>query len=248
MASAKVTYGTLPGGSWIDPAAPRPPVGFRVRLPDTWTAVDLDPATSWEWVRSYVRERIDAAPELARHRGRMRRVLREFLDDCRAQGIFVMLLLAGPASDGPSGPEDLVGASLTLAWRRLAGTDHVDVDGIAQVLAGALPAPGEAADRIVAVVELPTGPAAYLHNAQLAALPGRPGQRRMTALSQFFVPIPGLPWLGVVTAATANLELADGIDSIAEGVASSIEFLHPAGDRSLASTDDHAGGQAGASG
>jgi hypothetical protein len=244
-----VTYGTLPGGSWIDPAAPRPPVGFRLHLPDTWTTVDLDPATSWAWVRAHVRQRVDAAPELARHRGRLRRLLRELLDECRAQGTFVLLLLPGPAGGTPPRLQDLVGASLTLAWRRLAGTDRVDVDGIAQVLASAPPGPGEAAaDRIVAVVGLPTGPAAYLHTAQLAALPGRPGQRRMTALSRFLVPVPGLPWLGVLTAASANPELADGIDAIAEGVARSIEFLHPADRRSLAATEDRSGGQVGATG
>jgi hypothetical protein len=176
-------------------------------------------------------------------------VLREFLDECRAQGIFVMRLLTGPAGADPPGLEDLVGASLTLAWRRLDGTDHVDVDGIAQVLASAPPGPGEAAaDRIVAVVGLPTGPAAHLHAAQLAALPGSPVRQRMTALSQFLVPIPRLPWLAIVTTATANPQLADGIDAIAEGVARSIEFLHPAGDRRLAATEDHAGGQAGATG
>ena len=238
MPTTEAVYGTLPGGWGIDPAAPRPPVGFRLRLPDAWTAVDLDPATSWAWVRSYVRERVDDAPQLARHQGRMRRVLGEFLDECRAQGPFVLALLAGPAGGTPSRPEDLVGASLTLAWRRLAGTDHLDVDGIAQVLASAPPAVGEpAADRVVAVVELPTGPAAYLHTAQLAAVPGRPGQPRMTALSQFLVPVPGLPWIGVVTAATTNPELADGIDAIADGVAHSLEFLHPAGDRSPSATE-----------
>lgn len=243
MSGTEVTYGTLPGASGIDPAAPRPPVGFRVRLPDTWTAVDLDPATSQAWVRSYVRERAGAAPELARHRRRMRRVLSEFLDGCRAEGLFLLLVLAGRAAGQP---EDLVGASLGLAWRRLAGADHVDVDGLAQALASSPPAPGEpAADRIVAVVEQPTGPAAYLHTAQLAAVPGRPGQRRMTVLSQFLVPIPGLPWLAVITAATTNQELADGIDAVADGVARSLEFLPPAGHRAATTPPDTARAWAG---
>src|SRR6266511_2553900 len=114
MWSTEVTYGTLPGGSWIDPAAPRPPVGFRLRLPASWKAVDLDPATSSGWVRSYVRERVDAAPELARQQRRMRRALGEFLDDCRGQGFFLLRLLAGERV-APS--EDLVGASLALASR-----------------------------------------------------------------------------------------------------------------------------------
>src|SRR6266540_804463 len=169
MWSTEVTYGTLPGGSWIDPAAPRPPVGFRLRLPASWKAVDLDPATSSGWVRSYVRERVDAAPELARQQRRMRRALGEFLDDCRGQGFFLLR--------------------------------------------------------------------------QLAAVPGRPGERRVTVLSQFLVPIPGLPWLGVVTAASADRELADGIDAIADGVASSLEFLLPAGRRGATTAVGSAGAE-----
>jgi hypothetical protein len=241
MWSTEVTYGTLPGGSWIDPAAPRPPVGFRLRLPASWKAVDLDPATSSGWVRSYVRERVDAAPELARQQRRMRRALGEFLDDCRGQGFFLLRLLAGERV-APS--EDLVGASLALAWRPLAGSGQVDVDGIARTIARTPAAPGEpAADRIVTVVELPAGPAAYLRTAQLAAVPGRPGERRVTVLSQFLVPIPGLPWLGVVTAASADRELADGIDAIADGVASSLEFLPPAGRRGATTAAGSAGAE-----
>jgi hypothetical protein len=237
MSSAEVTYGTLPGESWVDPAAPRPPVGFRLLLPHAWTAANLDPATSYEWVRSYLRERVAAAPELGRHRGRVRRVLGELLQGCRAQGVFLLLLLlAGGAADRP---EDVVGASLALAWRRLDGTGQVDVDGIAETLASTPAAPGEpVADRIVAVVELPTGPAAYLRTAQTVAVPGRPDRPRTTVLSQFLVPIPGLPWLGVVTAASANPELAEGLDAVADGVANSLRFLPTAGHRGAAAAAD----------
>jgi hypothetical protein len=239
LLSVEATYGTLPGGSWIDPDAPRPPVGFRVRLPGSWEAIDLDPATSHGWVRSHVRERVDAAPELAHHQRRMRRVLGEFLDDCRAQGLFLLRLLPAAVVDQP---EDLVGASLALAWRRLAGNGRVDVDGLARSIASTPAAPGEpVTDRVVSVVELPTGPAVRLHTSQLAAAPGRPGQRRRTVLSQFLVPVPGLPWVGVVTAASADRELADGTDAIADGVASSLEFLPPSGPRGAGTTAEGAG-------
>ena len=30
----------------VDPAAPRPPIGFRLDVPDEFTSLDLDPATS----------------------------------------------------------------------------------------------------------------------------------------------------------------------------------------------------------
>jgi hypothetical protein len=224
------TADLAPGPAGVDPAAPRPPVGFRLHLPATWTAVDLHPASCEAWVRSYVRDRLGTAPETAGRRAQARRGLDALLDGCRAQGVLVLLLLAGPVPGRPNGGrvglDDLVGASLTLVWRRLVGTDHVDVDGTAQALAVASPARGEPApDRIVAVVDLPTGPAVYLHTAQLVGVPGRPGTQRMTALSQFFIPAPDLPWLGVITTATTKHELADGIDAIADGVARSLEFL-----------------------
>jgi hypothetical protein len=241
LLGVEATYGTLPGASWIDPDAPRPPVGFRVRLPGSWEAVDLDPATSRGWVRSHVRERVHAAAELARHQRRMRRALGEFLDDCRARGLFLLRLLPAERVDQP---EDLVGATLALAWRRLDGPGQVDVDGLARSIAGTPAAPGEpAADRVVRVVELPAGPAVHLRTSQLAAAPGQPGRRRRTFLSQFLVPVPGLPWLGVVTAAGSRPELAAAIDAIADGVASSLELLPPSGQRAATSGAAGAGAE-----
>ena len=67
---------------------------------------------------------------------------------------------------------------------------------------------------------------AYLHTSQLVAVPSNPGARRTTALTQFLVPVPDLPWLGVVTAATTDPELAD---AIADGVAHTLEFRDPPG-------------------
>jgi len=241
LLSVEATYGTLPGGSEIDPDAPRPPVGFRVRLPGSWRAVDLDRATSRGWVRSHVRERVGAAPELARHQRRMGRALGDFLDDWRAQGMFLLRLLPAERLDQP---EDLVGASLALAWRQLAGNGQVDVDGLVRALASTPAAPGERADdRVVSVVELSGGPAAYLHTSQLIGTPGRADRWRRTVLSQFLVPVPGLPWLGVVTAASADPELADGVATIADGVASSLELLPPSGQRGASTAPRRAGAE-----
>lgn len=58
MATADVAART----AGIDPAAPRPPVGFRVQLPEAWTTADLHPASSAAWTRAYVRARLGARP------------------------------------------------------------------------------------------------------------------------------------------------------------------------------------------
>jgi hypothetical protein len=240
---ADLAPGAVFGATAVDPAAPRPPIGFGLRLPDTWAMADLHPASADAWIRAYTRRRVDETPEAAQRRARLRRMLRSLLDDSRAQGVFTLLLLTGrlpgdPAAQPAAGvdgstddrldlqPDDAVGASLTLAWRRLTGARHIDVHGIAEALAAAPPAPGERTDdRVVAVVELPSGPAAYLHSVQLVPTPGTLAVRQLTALTQFFVPVPGLPWLGVLTAATTNLALADGVDAVADGIAHTLEFL-----------------------
>jgi hypothetical protein len=209
----------------VDPAAPRPPVGFRVRVPDAWWVVDLDPRTSDASIDRFLDECVRIAPAATPHRAVTRQALQEVAARNRAEGTFVLAFLAGARRT----PKDPVGASLTLAWRRLGGSERLPaadlVRGIAESLETAPLADGERPGvRSVTMVELGRGPAAHLRTAQLVPVP-RTRRRRRVAISQLLVPVPGQPWVGVVTATTPNLDLADGVDAIAEGVARSLEFL-----------------------
>jgi len=202
-------------------APPRPPTGFTLSVPDAWQAVDLDPETADASIDAYVAACVAAAPEAARYRGRMRRILREVVATNREGGAFFTAFLAGTRGR----PEDVVGASLVLAWRPLDTTNPISVDGLVEVLGAAPPEAGErVARRVVARVELRCGPAAYLQTSQLVPVPGASERQRVT-ISQFLVPVRDLPWLGVITASTPNLDLADGVDAIAENVAQSLRFL-----------------------
>jgi hypothetical protein len=212
----------MSGGSTNASAAPpRPPIGFRLSVPDAWQAVDLDPETSDASIDAYVAACVGAAPEAARHRGRMRRILREVVAANREGGALFTAFLAGTRGR----PEDVVGASLVLAFRPLDTARPISVDGLVEVLATAPPEAGErVARRVVARVELRCGPAAYLQTSQLVPVPATRERQRVT-VSQFLIPVRDLPWLGVITASTPNLDLADGVDAIAENVAQSLRFL-----------------------
>jgi hypothetical protein len=232
-----MTTGTSAGaGRGSGGGAAGPPVGVRLSVPDAWQAIDLDPATSDASIDAYVAACVAAAPEAARHRGRMRGILREVVAANRAGGAFFTAFLAGTRGR----PEDVVGASLVVAWHALDGAGRISVDGLVEILAAAPPEAGErVARRVVARVQLGCGPAAYLQTSQLVPVP-RATERQRVTISQFLVPVRDLPWLAVVTASTPNLDLADGVDAIAEGVAQSLRFTDPPAEPAAPATGDQA--------
>ncbi|MFL6073287.1 MAG: hypothetical protein ACJ73S_07835 [Mycobacteriales bacterium] len=211
----------------VDPEVPRPAhVGFRVNVPDAWFALDLDPATSNASIEAYLDRCLSARPARAgAHRGQMRAILRQAVAAQRAEGIFFSAFLAGNRGR----PEDVVGASLTIAFRQLPDGGLFEVDPMVATLATADLEPGENAEaRIVGKVLLQAGWAAYSHTNHLTPVP-RSHRRQRVAFSQYFIPTPDLTWAAVLTVTTPNLDLALGVDGIAEGVAQSIEWLDATG-------------------
>jgi hypothetical protein len=208
----------------VDPAAPRPPFGFRLQLPDDWEPLDLDPWTSAGSIERCLDRWVAARLELGADRARLRKALAEVVAASRRDGVFLVTVLASVRG----WPEEPLGASLSLAWRRLDMAKGIPVDGVVQALATAPPDPDERRnDRTLTRVELTPGPAACLRTLQSAQVPGG-GSRRLVALTQFLVPIGDQPWLAAITAATPNLDLADDIAAIAHDVASSLEVTaHP---------------------
>jgi hypothetical protein len=206
----------------VDPAAPRPDVGFRLHVPDSWLTLDLDPATSDRWVERVLDQRIAEHPEAARHRGHMRRILQALVAEQRAAGVFVAAVLAAG-----SRPAEMIGASLSLSWRRLHGTG-ADVAWLARFFAEEEPAPGEDVEaRRVDLVDLPAGPAVRIGSSVLAPVP-ESSRRQRVAVNQVVMPVPGSPWLAVLVVSTPNLGLAGRFATMADEVARSLEFLAPA--------------------
>ena len=88
----------------VDPAAPRPPIGFRLDVPDEFTALDLDPATSDAYIEALLDERSANVPGAARQRSRARQLLQRIVGEHREAGVFLASFLVGT---GASPGEDV---------------------------------------------------------------------------------------------------------------------------------------------
>lgn len=209
----------------VDPAAPRPPIGFRLDVPDELTSLDLDPATSDASIERLLDARTAAVPEASRHRVRARQVLQRVTGDHRAAGVFLAAFLSRV---GPS-PREMVGASLTLAWRRFDG--GIDLDGLETWFREDDPQPGEdLALREVRRLPLPYGEAVRVVNRQLAPVP-LTSHRQEVVVVQHLVPAPepAAEWLAVLTMSTPDVDGQGEFVELADRVAATLEFLDATG-------------------
>lgn len=209
----------------VDPAAPRPPIGFRLDVPDEFTELDLDPSTSDDWLERFLDERTARVPGAAAQRARARQVLQSLIRRHREAGVFLaaFLVAAGPR------PGEMIGASLTLAWRELPG--GVLIEGLRTYFAEEDPAPGEdLAARRVDVLPLPRGEAVRVRNTQLLPVP-LTSRRQQTLIIQHLIPVPdpAARWLAVLTMSTPDLAGADDFAVLADRVATSLDFIDATG-------------------
>jgi hypothetical protein len=203
----------------VDPAAPRPEVGFRVHVPDSWLTLDLSPASSDQWIERVLAEQVAAHPEAARHRGHLRRILQSLIEAQRAAGVFLSAILAAG-----SRPTEMIGANLSLSWSQLVSAP-ADIGWLARHFTTEELQDGEFAEmRTVDLVDLPAGPAVRIRTSVLAPVP-ESSRRQRVAVSQFVVPVPASRWLGVLVVSTPNLALTDVFARLAEDVAQSLRFL-----------------------
>jgi hypothetical protein len=208
----------------INPAAPAPPVGFRIWFPKDWHLVDLNPRTANRSIDRFLDWCERQAPAAAQYRMETRRALRQVVRQNQARGIFLLGFLAATRGS----PDQPVGGSLTLAWQKLPAGElppaGVIARGMAQGLAAGRYEEGETPEnRFVSVAELRAGPAAHLRTTQMVPVPWLQGKRPVR-ISQFMIPVPGQPWFGVITATSPNLDLTEVVEAIAEAVAQSLEF------------------------
>jgi len=205
----------------VDPGAPRPPIGFRLDVPDEFSSLDLDPATSDASIEALLDERSAGVPGAARQRSRARQVLQRVVTEHRRAGVFLASFLAGA---GPS-PGEMIGASLTLAWRRFAG--GIDLDGLEIYFRDDDPAPGEdSALRDVRRLDHPYGETVRVVNRQLVPVP-LTSRRQEVVVVQHLVPAPAPAeeWLAVLTFSTPDVEGQAEFVDLAGRITGTLEFL-----------------------
>lgn len=205
----------------VDPAAPRPPVGFRLDVPDEFTSLDLDPATSDASIEQLLDERSASVPGAARQRARARQVLQRITAEHREAGVFLASFLAAVGAS----PGEMVGASLTLAWRRFTG--GIDLDGLETYFREDDPAPGEdPTRREVGRVDHPYGETVRVVNRQLVPLP-LTSRRQEVVVVQHLVPAPPVAaeWLAVLTTSTPDVAGQAEFVEFAGRIAGTLAFL-----------------------
>lgn len=210
----------------VDPAAPRPPIGFRLDVPDDFTSLDLDPATSDAAIERLLDERSAGVPGAARQRARARQVLQRVVAEHRDAGVFLASFLAARGAS----PGEMIGASLTLAWRRFAG--GIDLDGLEIFFRDDDPAPGEdLALREVTRVAHPYGETVRVLNRQQVPLP-LTSRRQEVVVVQHLVPAPppAAEWLAVLTFSTPDVTGSAEFAELAGRVTGTLEFLDESGD------------------
>ena len=211
----------------VDPAAPRPPgIGFRLDVPDEFTSLDLDPETGGASIERLLDARTAAVPEAARHRVRARQLLQRIVGEQREAGVFLSAFLSRPGAS----PREMVGASLTLAWRRFDG--GIDLEGLETWFRDDDPAPGEdLALREVTRLPLRHGEAVRVVNQQLTPVP-LTSHRQEVVVVQHLVPAPepAAEWLAVLTMSTPDVAGRADFADLADRVAATLEFLAPDGE------------------
>jgi hypothetical protein len=216
---------TLPPAGFAS-GVPRPPVGFSIEVPDHWFVLDLNPATWDGWLDAFLDQRLAHRPGAGRERGPACRAMRELLERLHAERVFVAAVLAAEVE------QHLVSASATLAWRQIElGGDRISLEGLRETYARAPASRGEdLRQRRVDIVGLPVGRAVKVATRE-AGVPRAGLTPVASSVTQYLVPVLDTDWLAVITTSTGNMELAPGVEQVADLVATSLVFRLPPGTR-----------------
>jgi hypothetical protein len=195
-------------------------------VPEEFTSLDLDPATADASIERLLDARTAAVPEAARHRVRARQVLQRVVADHRGAGVFLAAFLSRLGAS----PRDMVGASLTLAWRRFGG--GIDLEGLETWFTEDDPAPGEHRSlREVRRVDLRYGEAVRVVNRQFAPVPLSSHHQEVVVVQHLVpAPAPAAEWLSVLTLSTPDVAGAAEFTGFADRVAATLELLDAEGE------------------
>jgi hypothetical protein len=189
-------------------------VQLHVAVPPGWLVLDLDPATQDATHGAALDERARTNPTIAPRRAELLELLRDMARAQVAAGVTVSAYLT---DDGRGG---LVGANISVAFQDPGGP--FDVDALSEVLA--VSPDGEATT--VDLLDLIVGRAVRLRSRRTTMLGDQPLH---VALTQVWFAGPVDRTMGVLTATTPALELADELTAVATEVAQTIRYDGSAG-------------------
>ncbi|MGW7488461.1 hypothetical protein [Streptomyces sp. NPDC054786] len=210
-----------------DTALPSQPIGVHLLIPKAWQEFDTHSDTADQSIREIVAEKIKARPELAEHKGPLRKLLQNSAGLARENNV----VYSGAMMEGVDG--DTMTASLTVSVSQAENeeTGEVAQTGLGTIHSALNPiAPGRRPTdpwRKVSLVELDDDVRAVRSEGiEEIELPDGRGTYR-AVLMQTFVPYPGNdPKVAVIAASTPHLALAEPMLELFKAITSTFRFVY----------------------
>ncbi|MFI0905589.1 hypothetical protein ACH4TE_18905 [Streptomyces sioyaensis] len=210
-----------------DSALPSQPIGVHLLVPKAWQEFDTHSDTADQSIREIVAERIKERPDLAEHKGTLRKLLKNSAGLARENNV----VYSGAMMEVIDG--DTMTASLTVSVSQAENeqTGEVAQTGLETLHSAMNPiAPGSRPTdpwRKVSLVELDDGVRAVRSEGiEDVELPDDRGSYRAVTM-QTFVPYPGNdPKVAVITASTPQLALAEPMLQLFEAITATFRFVY----------------------
>lgn len=193
------------------------PVGFELRLPESWLEFDVWRATRTGDLSRLLDARIAADPELKPYRGALVKALRQAASEAERHGALFCAAMSELVED----------AGMLAATVMVFQTDGTldPADNTAEVIASRLtsvaPIEGAARWRRVDVVEIPAGRAVRVQGVEAVDLGGRSVD---CVVMQTLVPVPDGPGVLNVVATSPQVELAESMLDLFDAISSTLTW------------------------
>ena len=193
------------------------PVGFTLRLPESWLEFDIWRATRTKDLPRLLDARIEQDPELTRHRGVLLKALRQAATDAERQGAVFCAAMLDPVEDAGM----LVATVMVFHTDGAADPANNAPEVIASQVSAVSQADGAPQWRRVAMVEIPAGRAVRVQGVETVAL----GARALDCVvMQTLVPVPeGRGVLNVVLT-SPQVELTESLLDLFDAISSTLTW------------------------
>lgn len=197
------------------------PSGFTLRVPPSWLEFDVWRATRTNDLARLVDARLAEAPELARRRGALLKLLREVAAEAERKGALFCAVMLDPVA----GAGMLVASAMVFQTDGAADPADNTVDAIAAQVTAVAPGDGSPRWRRVETVEGPAGRAVRVHGVEAVDLGGhRPVD---CVVMQTLVPLPDGGGVLNVVLTSPQVQLADSMLDLFDAISGTLAWAPP---------------------
>lgn len=202
----------------MSPVTSVAPVGFTLRVPESWVEFDVWRATRSNLLKRLLDERLAEAPELAPHRSALSRLLREVAEEAESEGAVFCAAMLEPIVDAG------FLAATAMVFHTEGAPDSADntVEAIAAEVSAQAPSDTSPAWRRVEIVDLSVGRAVRVYGVEVVSSSARPPLDGV--VMQTLVPVPGEAGVLNVVLSSPQTSLVDPMIEVFEAVSNTLAW------------------------